>query len=212
MSGVAHMKLSMNRTILPALHALVRATPLLALAVLSASFMLVSATVSAQTTSTIQGTVTDHQGLAINGAELQLSSDVLGTNRVVRSDDSGNYQFAAVPAGTYSLKVSHSGFAARLFDSLEVTLNRTLTFNVTLELGRLEEVVNVSAELPLLETNSSSSGATILPQEIEDMPINGRNYLDFCSSFPAWPSTARPMPTVTPPLRFWASAPTTLAS
>ena len=46
--------------------------------------MLVSATVSAQTTSTIQGTVTDHQGLAVNGAELQLSSDVLGTNRVVR--------------------------------------------------------------------------------------------------------------------------------
>lgn len=146
--------------------------------------MLVSATVSAQTTSTIQGTVTDHQGLAINGAELQLSSDVLGTNRVVRSDDSGNYQFAAVPAGTYSLKVSHSGFAARLFDSLEVTLNRTLTFNVTLELGRLEEVVNVSAELPLLETNSSSSGATILPQEIEDMPINGRNYLDLLQLVP----------------------------
>ncbi len=139
---------------------------------------------SAQTTSTIQGTVTDHQGLAVNGAELQLSSDALGTNRVVRSDDSGSYQFAAVPAGTYSLKVSHPGFAARLFDSLEVTLNRTLTFNVTLELGRIEEVVNVSAELPLLETNSSSSGATILPQEIEDMPINGRNYLDLLQLVP----------------------------
>jgi outer membrane receptor for ferrienterochelin and colicin len=183
------MKLSTNRTILPVsilpkLLGLLRSTPLLAAGLLCAACLFSGLRLAAQTTSTIQGTVTDRQALALSGAELQLSSDVLGTNRVVRSDDSGNYQFSAVPAGTYSLKVSHSGFASRLFDTLEVTLNRTLTFNVTLEVGRLEEVVNVSAELPLLETNSSSSGATILPQEIEDMPINGRNYLDLLQLVP----------------------------
>jgi outer membrane receptor protein involved in Fe transport len=183
------MKLSTNRTILPAsimpaVLGLLRSTPLLAAALLCAGSLFLSLSLAAQTTSTIQGTVTDRQGLAVNGAELQLSSDALGTNRMVRSDDSGNYQFAAVPAGTYSLKVSHSGFATRLFDTLEVTLNRTVTFNVALELGGLEEVVNVSAELPLLETNSSSAGATILPQEIDNMPINGRNYLDLLQLVP----------------------------
>ena len=138
----------------------------------------------AQTTSTIQGTVMDRQGLAVNNTELRLASSALGTNRVVTSDDEGNYQFAAVTAGIYTLSVSHPGFTTRLFEPLEVTLNRTLTFNVTLELGKVEETVNVSAELPLLDTNSSSTGATILPQEIENMPINGRNYLDLLQLVP----------------------------
>ncbi|MDP9337881.1 MAG: TonB-dependent receptor [Acidobacteriota bacterium] len=138
----------------------------------------------AQTTSTILGTVTDRQGLAVSGAELRLSSSTLGTNRTVTSDDEGTYQFSAVTAGVYSLTVSHAGFTKRLFDPLEVTLNRTLTFNITLELGKVEETINVSAEIPLLEPSSSTEGATILPQEIEDMPINGRNYLDLLQLVP----------------------------
>ncbi len=72
----------------------------------------------AQTTSTILGTVTDRQGLAVSGAELRLSSSTLGTNRTVTSDDEGTYQFSAVTAGVYSLTVSHAGFTKRLFDPL----------------------------------------------------------------------------------------------
>ncbi len=139
---------------------------------------------SAQTTSTIQGTVTDKQGLAVNHAVLRLTSNATEATQTVNSDDEGNYQFAAVTAGTYTLNVSHQGFTTRSFESLEVTLNRTLTFNVALALGSIEETVNVSAELPLLDTSSSSSGATILPQEIVDMPINGRNYLDLLQLVP----------------------------
>ena len=169
---------------MPTLFALLRSTPLLAAALLCAAGVFFGLSLSAQTTSTIQGTVTDKQGLAVNGAELQLSSNALGTNRMVKSDESGNYQFPAVPAGVYSLNVSHAGFGTRLFNDLDVALNRTMTFNVTLELGKIEEVVNVSAELPLLDTSSSSSGATIMPQEIVDMPINGRNYLDLLQLVP----------------------------
>jgi hypothetical protein len=149
-----------------------------------ASILVCAVCASAQTTSTIQGSVTDKQGRAINGAELHLSSSTLATNHVVTSDDSGNYQFSAVPPGVYSLNVSHSGFATSVFNDLDVTLNRILTFKVTLELGSVREVVNVSAELPLLDTSSSSEGKTILPQEIVDMPINGRNYLDLLQLVP----------------------------
>ena len=146
------------------------------LAACVAMLLVVAPRVEAQTTSTIQGTVTDRQGLAVNGAQLRLSSATLAINREVTAGDAGNYQFAAIPAGVYSLSVSHAGFSSRIFEGLDVTLNRTLTFNVSLELGKIEETVNVNAELPLLETSSSSTGATILPQEIVDMPINGRNY------------------------------------
>jgi outer membrane receptor for ferrienterochelin and colicin len=152
--------------------------------VMGAFSLLTALSAQAQTTSTIQGTVTDKQGLAVNHAELRLTSSATEATQSVTSDDEGNYQFAAVTAGTYTLNVSHPGFTTRLFDPLEVTLNRTLTFNVKLELGSIEEVINVSAEIPLLETSSSTQGATILPQEIEDMPINGRNYLDLLQLVP----------------------------
>jgi hypothetical protein len=137
-----------------------------------------------QTTSTIQGTVTDHQGLAITGAELKLAGDTIATNRETKTDSLGAYQFPAVPAGTYKLTVSHAGFTTQVFSKLELTLNRTLTFNVELEVGQIQERVEVSAELPLLETNSSSTGTTILPQDIVNMPINGRNYLDLLQLVP----------------------------
>lgn len=140
--------------------------------------------VQAQTTSTVRGTVTDHQGLAISGVELKLSGDTLATTRETKADANGSYQFAAVPAGTYKLTVTHAGFATRVYTSLEVTLNRTLTLDIQMEVGQLQERVDVLAQLPLLETNSSSTGATILPQEIVDMPINGRNYLDLLQLVP----------------------------
>jgi carboxypeptidase family protein/TonB-dependent receptor-like protein len=138
----------------------------------------------AQTTSTIQGTVTDKQGLAIGGAQLRLTGDTIGTSRTTVSDATGAYQFQNLPAGVYTLTLSHAGFTTNALKDLDVTINRTLTLNLQLEVGRVEEVVNVSAELPLLETNSSSTGTTILPQDIGNMPINGRNYLDLLQLVP----------------------------
>src|SRR5437870_557496 len=138
----------------------------------------------AQTTSTIEGTVTDRQGLAVVGADVRLVGDTVGFDKTTVTDANGNYQLGAVPAGTYKLTVSHSGFGTKAFKSLEITLNRTLRFDVTLEVTSVKEVVEVSAVPPLLETSSSSEGVTITPQQIVDMPINGRNYLDLMQLVP----------------------------
>src|SRR3981081_3913339 len=86
-----------------------------------ASMLICAVCATAQTTSTIQGSVTDKQGRAINGAELHVSSSTLATDHVVTSDDSGNYQFSAVPPGVYSLNVSHAGFTTSVFNNLDVT-------------------------------------------------------------------------------------------
>jgi Carboxypeptidase regulatory-like domain/TonB dependent receptor/TonB-dependent Receptor Plug Domain len=128
--------------------------------------------------------VTDKQGLAISGAEVRISGDTLATTRVTATDSAGVYQFPGLPAGTYSVTVSHEGFSTREFKDLQVTLNRTLTFDITVEVGRVQETIDVSAALPLLDTTSSSSGSTVLPQDIENMPINGRNYLDLMQLVP----------------------------
>ena len=138
----------------------------------------------AQTTSTIEGTVTDRQGLAVTGAQVQVVGTTLAVEKAMNTDAFGAYQITALPAGTYTLTVSRSGFTTQVIKDLELTLNRTLTFNVSLEVGTVQQKVEVAAEIPLLETASSSEGATIVPQQIEEMPINGRNYLDLLQLVP----------------------------
>jgi len=138
----------------------------------------------AQTTSTIEGTVTDHQGLAVSGAEVRVTSDTLAVSKKTTTDANGNYQIALLPAGIYTVTVSHDGFSTQVFKGLEITLNRTVKFDASLEVGTVQQRVEVSAEIPLLETTSSSEGTTIVPSQIVDMPINGRNYLDLMQLVP----------------------------
>ena len=153
------------------------------IAVLLGLFAL-SPALRAQTTSTIEGTVTDKQGLGVSGVQVRAEGSTAAVTRTVVSDANGAYQIPALTAGTYKLTVTHDGFTTRVYEGLELTLNRTLNFDVKLEVGKVQERVEVSAEIPLLETSSSSSGATIVPQEIENMPLNGRNYLDLLQLVP----------------------------
>jgi len=138
----------------------------------------------AQTTSTIEGAVSDRQGLAIAGAEVRVEGATLAVAKTVTTEADGNYRIAAITAGTYTLTVTRSGFASRVFRNLEVTLNRTIHLDVTLEIGTVQQQLEVSGQIPLLETTSSSEGATVLPEQIENMPINGRNYLDLLQLVP----------------------------
>ncbi len=139
---------------------------------------------NAQTTSIIQGTVTDPQGLAITGARVTLSGRVLGHAISIATDVTGSYRIAGLQAGTYDLLVSKPGFETRVYPGLAVTVNCSLTFDVILAIGKAKEAITISAKPPLLDSSSSSSGATILPQQIEQMPINGRNYLDLMQLIP----------------------------
>jgi outer membrane receptor protein involved in Fe transport len=120
----------------------------------------------------------------IYGAEVLAEGSTVALSRTVTTDSSGAYQIPGLPAGVYKLTATHSGFATRIFDGVELTLNRTLTFDLKMDVGTVRERVEVSSEIPLLDTSTSSSGATIVPQQIEEMPINGRNYLDLLQLVP----------------------------
>jgi len=154
------------------------------MALSAAALMMIMPAAHTQTTSTIEGTVTDHQGLAVAGAQVKITGSTLAIEKTVTTDGNGAYQITTLPAGLYTLTASRAGFATEIFKDLEITVNRTLKFNVSLEVGTVEQRVEVAAELPLLETTSSSTGSTILPQDIGNMPINGRNYLDLLQLVP----------------------------
>ncbi len=136
------------------------------------------------TTSTIEGTVTDANGAVIAGADVKASGMTLATERSVTTDAEGFYRLAALPAGTYTLTVSRSGFATST-SNIELTLNRVATFDIKLKVGEVGgAIVDVTGELPLLEPNTASTGTTITPRQIQDLPVNGRDYLDLMQLVP----------------------------
>jgi Carboxypeptidase regulatory-like domain/TonB dependent receptor/TonB-dependent Receptor Plug Domain len=138
----------------------------------------------AQTTSTTEGIVADQQGLPVAGAEIHVLNSGMGIDRSAKSESDGTYRVLGLPAGTYTVTVFKTGFVPTTVRNLEVTVNQTVTLNLSLKLGGQTEKVEVSGVAPLLESTTSSSGTTILPQQIEQMPINGRNYLDLLQLVP----------------------------
>ena len=139
----------------------------------------------AQTTiSTIEGTIKDSQGSVVAGAQVVVKSAALGIERTATSDADGFYRVTALPAGIYSLTISHTGFSTRTFDNIELTLNRTLTLDIPLDVGAVQEQVDVVEAAQLLNPTTASTGATITPQQIREMPTNGRNYLDLLQLVP----------------------------
>ncbi|HKZ81584.1 MAG TPA: TonB-dependent receptor [Pyrinomonadaceae bacterium] len=147
-------------------------------------FQLWSPSATAQTTtSTVEGTVTDANGAVIAGAEVKATATALASERTTATDSEGFYRLTALPAGTYILTVSRTGFATSS-SNIELTLNRVVTFNIKLQVGNIaEEVVSVDV-LPLLEQNTSATGATITPRQITELPVNGRDYLDLLQLVP----------------------------
>ena len=146
-------------------------------------FPLLTLTFGQTTTSTIEGVVTDANGAVIAGASVEVNGSTLATERSTTTDSQGFYRLTALPAGSYTLSISQQGFAANT-SRIELTLNRTATFNIQLQVSGVGSEVTVTDELPLLEPSASSTGSTITPQKIQDFPVNGREYLDLLQLVP----------------------------
>jgi hypothetical protein len=136
------------------------------------------------TISTIEGTIKDAHGGLVSGAQVVVKSTALGIERTSTSDENGFYRVTALPAGIYSMAITHSGFASRNFDNIELTLNRTLTLDIPLEVEAVQGQVQVVEEAQLLTPTTSATGSTVTPQQIREMPTNGRNYLDLMQLVP----------------------------
>src|SRR5215217_7034930 len=120
--------------------------PLVALLTLFAFHFLSTGATAQTTTSTIEGTVRDAQAAVIAGAHVRVRAQSLGVERTAVTDGDGVYRVAALPAGIYSLTVSSTGFADRNFENIELTVNRTVTLDVQLEVGAIQGQVDVSAD------------------------------------------------------------------
>ena len=136
------------------------------------------------TTSTIEGTVTDPNGAVIAGATVTASGTTLATERSVVTDSQGFYRLTALPAGTYTITITQQGFATGSFQ-IELTLNRVAKLDAQLKVGgNVAGQVTVTGDVPLIEPTSSATGSTVTPTEIQNFPVNGREYSDLLQLVP----------------------------
>src|SRR4029079_9336977 len=101
--------------------------------------------VAQTTTSNIEGIVKDPKGAVVPGAEVKATSPSLVSERTTTTDQNGFYRLTALPAGTYSIAVSATGFASSTTQNVELTLNRTVVLEVQLEVGGVTGQINVTA-------------------------------------------------------------------
>lgn len=150
-----------------------------------ACYLLPSSATAQTTTSTIEGVIMDANGAVIADAEVKASGTTLASEREAKSDSQGFYRLTALTAGAYTLTVSRAGFRTSTAN-IELTLNRVVTFDVKLQVGNVGgEVINITAdELPLLDQNNAATGSTIAPRQIQELPVNGRDYLDLLQLVP----------------------------
>jgi Carboxypeptidase regulatory-like domain/TonB dependent receptor len=160
--------------------------------------LLVSAPVLAQSTATIQGTVTDAKGAVIPNATVTVKNKNTSFERTVQTDSDGNYQVAALPVGNYTIEVKVQGFKTQVVDQVTVEVAKTIVQNFQLDVGAVSEQVMVLSDLPVVETTTTSVGMVINQRTVQEIPLNGRHFVDLGLLIPG---------SVTPPQNGFLTAP-----
>src|SRR5580692_6781323 len=127
-------------------------------------------------TGRLLGTVADQSGAAVAGATVVLTDVQRGTSRTVLTDESGNYVAPELQPGTYRVRAEAKGFKTVERVNIPVEVGTDLRVDITLPAGSLSETVVVTDEVPLIDTTSSTLGGTLSNAQINDLPLNGRNY------------------------------------
>jgi len=130
---------------------------------------------SAQSTSQLNGNVTDPSGAAVSGATITLTDSATGLQRTSTSNSSGLYQFLEVPPGNYKLEASAKGFAPYAATNLTLIVKTPSTFNIKFHVAGVETMVDVEAQAPLINRTDASLGNTIEQNQIAQLPIADRN-------------------------------------
>jgi hypothetical protein len=156
-----------------------------------------AAIASAQSTSTLEGTVTDAQGAAMPGVAVTIQNQATGIERPVVTDTAGKYVAAALQPGRYAVVAHIEGFSDQTRNiELGVALTVSLDFKMTV--GAIQENVTVVGASPLIETSTVSVGQVMAERTVQEIPLNGRHFVDLGPLMPGG---------ITPPQNAGLSAP-----
>ena len=130
-------------------------------------------------TAELSGTVHDPQGAAVPSATITVTEASKGITRTVNSDAQGNYQVLQLPPGNYSVTAIASGFGKLIDNNVILNVGQQADLPLSLAIATAMQQVTVNANADVIETERSSSGTTVDQLRIDNLPINGRNYINF---------------------------------
>src|SRR5258705_4414355 len=140
--------------------------------------LFLNSTVVAQSTATVQGTVTDSKGSVLPNVTVTIRNRSTSFERTTQSDSQGSYQIAALPVGTYSIEARLEGFKTQVVEQVSVEVAKTQVQNLQMEVGAISEQVLVTSDLPIVETATTSVGTVITQRTVQEIPLNGRHFVD----------------------------------
>ncbi len=129
-----------------------------------------------QITGNIRGTVTDPSGAVVLGAEVTAQQTETALSRAATTDRNGNYVLLELPVGHYRLRVAAKGFEEYLQDGIMLNVNETASVSPRLAIGSEKQQVLVRADAEMIEPTVTSMGKLVQQRELEDLPLNGRNF------------------------------------
>ena len=132
-----------------------------------------------KTTAVLNGTILDPSGGAIPSAKVLLTSSVTGSKQETQTDGEGVYRFPLVTPGIYELRAEKTGFSTAVRKSVEITVGQAATLDLQLALGQTSELIEVTSEIALVETERTQQSNTIQETAVRNLPINRRDYLTF---------------------------------
>ena len=135
-------------------------------------------------TATLNGIVTDPQGAVVSGATVTTISQATGETRTVRTGGDGRYAIPNLAPGDYDVSIEGTGFAKRQFKAIRLEVGRNVTLDVPLGVAKVGEVVTVTGGESQIQLTQSQIQGQIASSTIENIPLNGRNFLELAFLLP----------------------------
>jgi len=156
------------------------------------SFLLLCPTLLGQANGSFSGTVSDKTGSVIAGAKVTVTSQATGIARASTTDPSGHYLVPLLPVATYTLRVESSGFQSVEQKDVRLQVDESREVNFTLAPASVTESVEVSAAEVAVETANATLGQVITSQEVAELPLNGRDFVQLATLTPGTTQETNP--------------------
>ncbi|HZS52865.1 MAG TPA: TonB-dependent receptor [Bryobacteraceae bacterium] len=162
------------------------------------ALLLSAAAIFAQSTGGIQGTVTDSTGAVLPNASIVVTNQATGEAHSTKTDSAGLYSVSGLAPGDYKVQVSSAGLQTMVANNLVVSVGTNTAQNFSLNVASTSTTVEINASAPVIETSSVSVGTVINQRTVQEIPLNGRHFVDLALLIPG---------SVTPPANGFLTAP-----
>jgi hypothetical protein len=139
-------------------------------------FLMLAASVFAQVSATLSGTVTDQSGAIVQAAGVTAKNVETAAIRTTQTDAEGHYQFFSLPVGKYEIRTAKTGFTEAVRTGVNLAVGQLASVDMNLKVGESAQQITVNADATLVGVNSANAGGLVGERQIKDLPLNGRSY------------------------------------